>query len=83
MPFLCKNICSGKLGVGRTREQTTRPYQKALHESPANYKLPFLSHGRCRTCQAWQNKNKGIRCICCGSLMSFKPREWSKRKKYE
>jgi len=82
MPYLCKNACSKKEGVGRTLEQRSRPYRKARHEQPDNWKLPFLSHGRCRTCQAWQRFTDGNRCRCCGSMLSRRPREWGKRTKY-
>ena len=86
MPFICKNICSRKTGVGRTWEQ--RRKQKARHEVPDDKMFPFNSHGRCRTCQAWQRvrgKNYSTlyrKCICCGSKLSLKPRENSKKRKY-
>jgi len=80
MPFICKNACSRKVGVGRTWEQ--RRKLKTRHEVPDDKMFPFRSHGRCRTCQAWQRKSMGFRCYCCGSKLSLKPRENSKKRKY-
>ena len=82
MPFICKNMCSRKIGVGKTCEQKLIPYKKASHEVPTNWNMPFLSHGRCRTCQAWQNKDIGLKCICCGSKISIKPRLNKNKRKY-
>ena len=73
------------MGVGKTWEQKQRPYRKAKHETPDNKMFPFRSHGRCRTCQAWQRKSLDLfssRCICCGSKLSLRPRENGKKRKY-
>ena len=72
MTFICKNACSRKDGIGRSYG----------HEKPDNWRMPFLSHGRCRTCQAWQRRTIGIRCICCGSIISCRPKESKKTEKY-
>ena len=80
MPFICKNACSRKQGIGRTWEQ--RRKLKTRHEVPDNKMFPFRSHGRCRTCQAWQRLGLSIRCVCCGSKLSLRPRESSKGRKY-
>ena len=79
MPFRCKNACSRKEGIGRTWEQKHR--LKPRYEVPDDKMFPFRSHGRCRTCQAWQ-RNTIHKCICCGSKLSLKPRENSKKRKY-
>jgi hypothetical protein len=80
MPFICKNACSRKQGTGRTFEQ--RRKLKSRHEVPDDKMFPFRSHGRCRTCQAWQRLGLYRKCICCGSKLSLKPRENSKKRKY-
>ena len=64
MTFICKNACSRKDGIGRSYG----------HEKPDDWKTPFATHGRCRTCQAWQRCKVGVRCICCGSPISHRPR---------
>ena len=83
MAYICKNVCSKKGGIGKTWEQRQRPYRKAKHEIPDNRYRPFDTHGRCRTCQAWQRKGLYRKCICCGSKLSLKPRENSKKRKYQ
>ena len=82
MGFICKNICSKKTGIGKTWEQRQMPYMKAKHESPDNKYRPLDTHGRCRTCQAWQRKGKVNRCICCGSKLSLYPRQNHEKRKY-
>ena len=72
MTFICKNACSRKVGIGRSHG----------HEVPDNWKMPFLSHGRCRTCQAWQRCDERNRCLCCGSRLALRPRTNSKKKRY-
>jgi len=49
---------------------------------PDNWDMPFLSHGRCRTCQVWLKYPDDFRCSCCGSKLARRPREWAKRIKY-
>ena len=72
MTFICKDICSRKIGIGKSHG----------HEIPDNWKIPFLSHGRCRTCQAWQRLDRKNSCMCCGSRLALKPRENGKKRKY-
>ena len=72
MTFICKNICSSKIGVGRS----------SGHEKPDNWKIPFLSHGRCRTCQAWQRYDGRNRCLCCGSKLALRPRVQKNKDKF-
>ena len=55
----------------------------AEKEKPDDWHIPFLSHGRCRTCQAWQRLSFSNRCKCCNSLIALKPRLNHKRKRYE
>ena len=49
---------------------------------PDDWSMPFLSHGRCRTCGVWLRYSNNIKCVCCGSKLARKPREWAKRSKY-
>ena len=49
MTYKCKGLCSRKVGIGKTSTD---------YEQPASWKMPFLTHGRCRTCQAWQKLSK-------------------------
>ena len=72
MTYKCKGLCSRKVGIGKTSTD---------YEQPASWKMPFLTHGRCRTCQAWQKLSKPS-CICCHSLLALKPRLNKNRKRY-
>ena len=53
-------------------------------KKPPSNGLPYLTHGYCRNCAFWVNKDDAwmkVRCPCCHGRMSFRPREsWKKRK---
>ena len=72
MTFICKNVCSSKIGIGRSFG----------HEKPDNWKIPFLSHGRSSTCQAWQRLDGINRCTCCGSKLAIRPRVQKNKDKF-
>ena len=49
--------------------------------------LPYLTHGFCRTCDVWIEKDKGWgkvgnRCPCCHSKMSYRPRVSASKRRY-
>ena len=49
--------------------------------------LPYLTHGFCRTCEVWIEKDKGWgkagnRCPCCHSKMSYRPRVSKSKRRY-
>ena len=46
-------------------------------KKPPSNGLPYLTHGYCRNCAFWVNKDDAwmkVRCPCCHGRMSFRPR---------